>query len=439
MRIKKNLPKYISCGLLLLGGAAHTQVARIQAVFNPQPNDPATSNFSNYGMRLSSNGKFVVIQSDATNLVQGDTNGQRDIFLRDLVTQTTARLNVSPQNVQTPFGESGAPTISADGGYVVFHSYSDTLVTPAPNANNGDGFPQIYLRNRNTNQTIVISRDTQNQFANQSSYNPIISADGNYVAFESVATDLIVGDTNNFQDVFLRDLTNSTTTRVSLHNNGNQVVANSYLLAISADGHSVLFTSNAPFVSGDNNNKSDIFLRDTVANTTTRVSVGDQGQEGNQDSGTDLAAVMSADGNYIVFRSESNLVTGKGAGLFVRDRAANKTSWIADGKYPSISEDGRFITFQSLVNNIVPGDVDGDADVFFYDRQTGAFSLLSMDKQKNPGRGYQPWIAGNGQSVVFHGNGTGGSWVLDYGTDTADGLVVAQPDYIFRYGFEVVP
>ena len=158
----------------------------------------------------------------------------------------------------------------------------------------------------NTTRVSVASDGTQ---SNNSSYNPSISANGRYVAFESEATNLVRGDTNNFRDIFVHDRQTGQTTRVSVASDGTQANGHSYDPSISADGRYVAFASLANnLVSGDTNDQQDIFVHDRQTGQTTRVSVA---SDGTQASGHSFNPSISADGRYVAFvSSASNLVGG---------------------------------------------------------------------------------------------------------------------------------
>src|SRR4028119_572855 len=176
--------------------------------------------------------------------------------------------------------DSYNPSISADGRFVAFDSDASNIV-PGDTNNNYD----IFVRDRLTNTTTRVSLDSAGNQAKSDFYSPSISADGRFVAFRSYASNLVPGDTNDTDDIFVRDTLTNTTTRVSVNSAGNQGNSSSLDPSISGNGRFVAFISNATnLVPGDTNNKRDIFVRDTLANTTTRLSVDSAGNEGQADS-----------------------------------------------------------------------------------------------------------------------------------------------------------
>jgi Tol biopolymer transport system component len=334
----------------------------------------------------SSDGRYVAFESEATNLVAIDANGNdKDVFVRDRQSGTTSIVSVSSGGTQGD-DQSRAPTITPDGRYVAFWSFATNLV-----AGDTNGRGDIFVRDRQNGTTDIASVATGGILENNSAlYPPAISADGRYVAFLSYATNLVAGDTNGSIDVFVHDRQNGTTERVSVDSSGAQGNADCYApLAISADGRYVAFASDASnLVAGDTNNSTDVFLRDRQNGTTVRVSVGAGGAQAN--SGGSSPAI-SADGRYVAFSSDStNLVAGDTNGttdVFLRDRLAGTTERVSlanngsqgngGSSAPSISSDGRVVAFESGAANLVPNDANGTGDVFLRDRgTTSAFAAF---------------------------------------------------------------
>ena len=331
---------------------------------------------------ISADGRYIVFSSRASNLVDGDTNGQSDVFLRDTQENTTTRVSVSSS------GEEGnsyiwgdnTPSISADGRYIAFESYASNLVDGDTNEA-GD----VFVRDTVSNTTIRVSVNSSGEEGNQSSRSHAISADGRYVVFSSYASNLVDGDTNEADDVFVRDTVSNTTTRISVSSSGEEGNGDSTYSSISADGRYIVFSSRASnLVDGDTNGQSDVFLRDTQENTTTRVSVSSSGEEGNSDMPGDNTPSISADGRYVVFPSNSsNLVENDTNGfndIFLRDTQANITKRLTSDSLgrqgnsesfnSTISSDGNFIAFESVASNLVDGDTnDAISDMFIVSRQ----------------------------------------------------------------------
>lgn len=216
----------------------------------------AQGNANSFDPRLSLDGRHVAFSSIATNLVTGDVNGMRDIFLRDLVAGTTELISVSSAGLQGDF-ESDHASISGYGRYVAFQSGAKNLV-PGDTNDSRD----VFVRDRSLSLTVRVSLSSAGAQTNFWSYFPSISADGNLVAFDSNSGGLVGGDTNTVRDVFLHDRSTATTTRLSLNSAGAQGTKTSTLPAISADGAFVAFETASPgFAPGDVNTLADIFVR----------------------------------------------------------------------------------------------------------------------------------------------------------------------------------
>jgi Tol biopolymer transport system component len=237
------------------------------------------------------------------------------------------------------------------------------------------------------------------------------------VAFVSEATDLVPGDTNGVNDVFVLDVQKGIRTRVSVDSAGNQANAATPLPepAISGDSRFVAFVSNATnLVAGDSNNVADIFVHDRQTGATTRVSVNSSGGQAN---GGSSDPVISPDGRYVAFVSNAgNLVIGDTNGksdVFVHDRQTGVTARVsvnsseeqgnAESINPSISADGRYVAFGSSASNLVTGDTNGVSDVFVRDRQTGATTRVSMNNTGTQGKNSsgQPSLSADGRYVAF--------------------------------------
>jgi Ca2+-binding RTX toxin-like protein len=357
---------------------------------------------------ISADGRFVAFNSGASNIVPGDTNNVGDIFVRDLSSNTTTLVSLdSAGNQGNSF--SNSPSISADGRFVAFLSNASNIV-PGDTNNVGD----IFVRDLLTNTTTRVSVDSAGNQGNKASYPPSISANGRFVAFSSDASNLVPGDTNSNTDIFVRDLLTNTTTRVSVDSAGNQANRSSRNPSISGDGRLVAFESTASnIVPGDPNNRDEIFLRDLSSNTTTRVSVDSAGNLGN---GFSYSPSISADGRFVAFYSDaSNLVPGddtnRSRDIFVRDLSTNTTTRVSvdsagnqansDSYRPSISADGRFVAFDSNSSNLVPGATSNTDYIFVRDTLTNTTTLVSLDSAGNPGGGFNPSISADGRFVAF--------------------------------------
>jgi len=260
-----------------------------------------------------------------------------------------------------------------------------------------------------------VSVSMSGQEANGGSDTPSVSADGRFIAFSSLADNLVPGDANGVVDVFVHDRQSGQTERVSVSSEGAEGVSDSATPSISADGRFIAFTSSAAnLIPDDTNNTLDVFVHDRQAGLTERISVSAGAVQGNNHS---LDASISADGRFVSFASfASNLVPGDSNGssdIFVIDRLTGlveRVSVASDGKQgndlsrqPSISDDGRFVAFRSSADNLVADDANNDTDVFVYDRQTGLTERVSVSSAGQGGNSASesPSISGDGRFVAF--------------------------------------
>jgi uncharacterized repeat protein (TIGR01451 family) len=330
---------------------------------------------------VCADGRLVAFFSEASNLVPGDTNGELDIFIRDALTKQTTRISVDNLGVEGN-GASYSPSISADCRFVGFVSSASNLVPGDTN-----GHADIFIHDLVSKKTIRMSVDSAGMEGNGASYSPSISADGRFVTFLSEANNLNSADTNNVRDVFLHDRVSKQTTRVSVDSSGVEANALSYGPSISADGRFVAFGSLANnLVPGDTNGSLDVFVRDRISRQITLVSVYDLGVQANQ---VVFDQSISADGRFVAFSSrlDKNDFTMP-YHVFVRDRATNRTTRISvdnfglegnfDSTKPSISADGRFVVFDSSATNLVPADANGKQDIFMHDRHLSTSTVSDL-------------------------------------------------------------
>ncbi|MBL8863863.1 MAG: PD40 domain-containing protein [Planctomycetes bacterium] len=371
---------------------------------------------------VSADGRYVAYASFASNLVSVDTNGVYDVFVRDQLSGTTLRASEGAGGVEAD-GASQAAAISDDGRFVAFESEATNLVPGDTN-----GLTDVFVHDVQTGATLRVSVGAGGAQADGVSAWPSLSADGRYVAFESLATNLVADDTNDVSDVFVRDLLAGTTTRVSLGAAGAQGNLGSAHPSISADGRWVAFQSDASnLVLGDGNAATDIFVHDLQTGTTTRVSVSSAGAEANGQSLAQGTHLVSADGRFVAFDSSaSNLVTGDtnaGSDCFVRDllmgtteRVSVATSGAQAGsgsRAPWICGDGRYVAFESPASTLVVGDNNNMWDVFLRDRGPapgvpycfgdGSGTACPCGNGGGPGRGCANSLNASGARLVATG------------------------------------
>lgn len=292
-----------------------------------------------------------------------------------------------------PNGHSDRPHLSGSGRFVAFDSVASNLV-----ADDTNRAKDAFLFDATTGTTTRVSVGTSGEQANDASTLVSIGFGGRYVAYESLATNLVPSDTNAVSDVFLRDLQDGVTTRVSVASDGTQGDGFSTRPAMSADGRYIAFNSAARnLVSGDTNGAKDVFVRDLVAGTTERVSLSSTGQQGNA---TSIRPEISADGRYVAFVSDAtNLVPNDANGardVFVHDRetrqtllvsmSTNATSASHASSRPSISPDGRYVAFQSRSSDLVNEPWNGKMQVYLRDLAQGTTKLISANLDGLPSK-----------------------------------------------------
>jgi len=377
---------------------------------------------------LSADGRVVAFHSYANNFVTGDSNGESDVFVHDRLTATTTRVSVATGGTEGN-GGSYEPALSADGRFVAFSSRASNLVTGDTNSS-WDAFVHDRLTGTTTRVSIATSGAQVNHSycdIGCAPLRPAISADGRVVAFHSHANNLVTGDTNDASDVFVHDRLTTTTTRVSVATGGPQGNGDSYDVTVSADGRFVAFDSWASnLAAGDTNDMWDAFVHDRQTGTTTRLTVATGGAQVNNhtcnDFQCDAFATISADGRFVAFDSgANNLVTGDTNGatdVFVHDRLTTTTTRVSvttgglqgngASYYVTVGADGRFVAFSSLANNFVAGDTNGAADVFVHDRGVSgpATVLLVSANVQNA----QPI----GTPITWTAYAAGGSATLEY-------------------------
>lgn len=370
---------------------------------------------------ISDDGRYVAFASEASNLVTGDTNRHSDIFVRDLTTGTTQLVSRSSNNALGN-GNSVKPVISADGRYVAFESAASNLVGRDTN-----GKRDVFVRDRSGNTTTRVSVSTAGDQGNDGSYLPSISPDGRYLAFESDATNLVTGDTNGVRDAFLRDRTLNRTVRVSVSATKAQGNGRSYAASVSPDGKKVAFLSDATNLdptSPPPNNHGNVFLRDREHNATIRnLELDRYPASGDIWNYVTFGPVMSPDNSTVMFGYDYGVDADHGSiilwspvgpGFDKRlmpdfyeaqtdgdfnddgtkvgynndyggnihridvvtesDSAASPT--VQGATNVSLSGTGRYLAFDAW-DAVVPRDDNALVDIYVYDFKTSTYTLVS--------------------------------------------------------------
>lgn len=385
-------------------------------------NGTAAGNARSFNPVISGNGRFVVFESYASDLVSGETdgNGLPDVFERDLLNGTTRLVSVNRTGTAAASGTSDEALVTPDGRFVAFRSTAPDLVSGDNNSST-----DVFIRDMTSGTTTLVSMTASSVSGNGDSFSPAISADGRFVAFESLASNLAAGDTNGASDIFVRDIAGGTTILVSVNTSGSgSGNGSSASPSISANGQFVSFSSSSTnLVAGlaDTNGSSDVFVRDLIAKTTRLVSINTSGTgAGNRFS--DLP-VISSNGNEVVFRSgATDLVSGVTYStgvynVFARDLVHGTTELVSvdpSGKaggngtsdIAALSADGRVVAFQSFATNLVTGitDSNNSQDVFVRDlltNQTGLASINAGGRSAGNGASTAPFISSDGSLVAF--------------------------------------
>src|SRR5579859_552671 len=340
---------------------------------------------------VSADGRYIVFTSHATTFVS-NTNGKDQIYRFDTTTLATICVSVTPTGV--PAGDNSAnPSISDNGQYVAFESIAADL-TPGLTGNSVN----IFIRDMNAGLTSCVSITAGGTPEDIFDTNhPTISGDGRYIAFESFAQDLVTGGTAaGVSNIFMRDSVLNTTSLVSLTSSGAQITSGSCLFGtISGDGHWVLFVSTSSQIVSGTTAPANVFLRDLVQGKTTCVSLNYLGMPANATSGINTAVVnpsippekgiaISTDGRWIAFSSFASDLLGPPqsfslpSGIYVLDRLQGATELVSinslgapavsDAFRPSISGDARYVSFESMADNLVVGKSNNATDVFIHDR-----------------------------------------------------------------------
>ncbi|MDH5259121.1 MAG: hypothetical protein OEX07_13990, partial [Gammaproteobacteria bacterium] len=302
---------------------------------------------------------------------------------------------------------SNSPALNIDGTKIAFVSHSGNLVGDTKLQSN------IYLKDTTSNTIVRVSVDNSGIAGERASYGPTINGDGNKVVFYSSSENLVSSDGNGKPDVFLRDLKNNSTQLISVTKSGVQGDAGSIEGVISADGNVVAFSSRATTLTGlSTNAKSQVYVKDLFTGDLEVVSINNSGDAGDQDS---FSPSISRDGRYISFASFANNLSSifnfNQFDIYVYDRQTKKTELITASANlhsgtPSISGDGRYVAFMTLADNLVSGDTVNTIDIVVYDRVTKIFKRVQAPGEAPKGHSFSPKISSDGRFVAFYSSAT---------------------------------
>jgi Tol biopolymer transport system component len=349
--------------------------------------------------------------------------------------QETQRINLSYAGNQLS-ADSGGPVMTPDAHYILFSTAASDVV-----AGDTNGVSDVFIYDRLSGTTERISVGTGGTESNGDSNGQWMSADGRFVVFASVGDNLVSGDTNQWKDVFVRDRLLGTTERVSVASDGTEADGESFACAISADGRFVSFSSWADnLVSGDTNGYYDVFVHDRQAGTTIRVDVASDGTQADEPS---FETSISGDGRYVAFASwatnlgQINQNGQWGYDVFVHDCWTGATRCVSadasnhggdgDSQFPRISDDGRYIAYQTYARNLLPQYGASAGQILVYETATGATTIASLNSSGQPGTSgwmnVRPTLSPDGRYIAFgsharnfsqtYANFNGGVYVRD--------------------------
>lgn len=378
---------------------------------NTSGGSPSSTNIlSTYAADVSQDGRYVVFVSSATDLVSPSTSGQ-EVFLRDRLNNTTELISKSTSSIEGN-GKSYEPKISEDGRYIVFSSQSTNLVSGDTN-NKSD----IFLRDRNLNTTVRVSFKKSGAETTTDSVQPDISADGKYVVWTMKES--------SYLGVYLVDTSTGVRSTLSINASGNSANADSRDPRISCEGRFVIFTSKANnLTSGDmsnaTNNKSRVYLVDRLKPHDPQYI---RGTAQNPNGGLDSRwPYISCNGNYITFTSDASgntLITGDTNNkydVFLYNRIDNTIQRVStdssggqgnnDSAMSAVSNDGKYVVFDSDATNLIANDTNGQRDIFLKNTQTGTLEAISRDSNGNlvSSSVKFPTISTDGKYAVYQAN-----------------------------------
>jgi 6-phosphogluconolactonase (cycloisomerase 2 family)/glutamine cyclotransferase len=366
--------------------------------------------FQMYDAAASDAGRFIAFSTDSP-LSPLDTNQLTDVYVTDRMTGLTEPVSVTASGT-TGNWHSLQPSISGDGRYVVFRSAASDIASPS------SAWYNIYMRDRLLDVTTLISKALgSSTAANTFSISPQISRDGKTITFWSNSSDLVADDTNLLYDIFAFDVNAQSLNRINVGPGGIEPIGgNSFESWPSADGRYIGYWSHATNqVIGDTNAAADVFLLDRQTGTTQRVSVKSDGTQGN---GSSDHLSLSDDGRFIAFQSNAtNLTSDNVTGLkqiFLKDMLSGSITLVSkpfDGTspngqalFPTISGNGRYISYYSDASNLIGGDTNGVPDVFVYDQVLGTTRSLSRSPSGELGNAPSDYarMSRDGSVIVFN-------------------------------------
>jgi len=340
-------------------------------------------------MALSAKGRWMVIESKSLNLLPEGGDFNNDIYLYDTAKDVTVQVSRTADGGDTTLGGTRA-AISRSGRHVVYDSPDPEIVPPDTNVAS-----DVFLVDVKKGLTERMSVTSEGLGVAGQSTLADVNRNGKLVVFQSSASQLVPGDTNNKKDIFLRDRKKGTTTRLSLASDGSQADEDCECPAISDSGRFVAFTTKAALVPEDTNGYEDVYVIDVKKQVIVRGSVATDGSQGDWTegslaprSGPDIS--ISSNGRFLAFHTDAlNLAEGTvKPSIVLRDLKKQTTTLVSrhsDGTagnsssfHPAISPEGRFVSYQSYATNLVDGDTEGHVDIFVTDVKKGLTERVSV-------------------------------------------------------------
>jgi hypothetical protein len=360
---------------------------------------------------VSRDGNLIAFESTAP-LVPDDDNEEYDVYVRNVKTGKVERVSTRSNGDEATDGGSDAAEISANGRYVVFESQATDLV-----GSDGNEVDDVYLHDRKLDKTRRVNLNTSGEVAQDGNSREVsISPNGRFVAFRSEATNLVSNDDNLVADIFVRNLDTGRTRRASVHTNGTEADGESDRPSVADDG-TVAFTSDAEnLVSNDDNEESDVFIHRWSNRNTRRVSIASNGDQGDGFSNEtsisrhgDVVCFVSDSTNF------ASGAGGDQDDIFLHRLASGRTKLVskrsngdrADGDSQTyqgaLSYSGRYVTFASDAENLVVGDDNEYRDQFWHDSKTGKTKLVSVPRGQNDlnSSADEGSVSGDGRFVAF--------------------------------------
>ncbi|MBI4604948.1 MAG: hypothetical protein HY721_23550 [Planctomycetes bacterium] len=378
---------------------------------SPGPQIPARTEGDSYSLRpsISDDGRLVAFESYGSNLVERDSNRAVDVFVHERSTGRTERVSVDSAGRQGD-DNSWLARISGDGTVVAFVSQATNLVPGDTNAT-GD----VFVHELESRRTLRVSVGPSSRQGDGHCRDPAPSRDGRFVAFSSMATNLVEGDGNACSDIFVHDRRTGETGRVSVAPGGGEANAGSTSPRISGDGNVIVFLSHATnLVPDDSNRQLDVFVHDRRQRSTVRVSVDSSGREADGHSDN---PVISGDGRYVAFESwAGNLAEGDANRLpdvFVHDigrhttelasRTAGGAAANGQSRLPALSADGRFLAFTTWATDLASRRASNFSAILILDRETGRLESLTLAPSGEEANhdSSQGALSADGSLVVF--------------------------------------